>query len=388
MTLLDLFPPILDLNSDASDRSPTVSALHSGNIGDVIYSLPTARLLKVTHYILNVCTDPSFGGRVMTREAAVKLAPLLLGQGTIRRLSVIQSQIPLEFAEPARLGIDYILDVFRVCSADPTLHLAYRHALPFGIRVDGSKPWLESEMVRDQDLPTGIKKPYLVVGLTGRYRRWGDEYYATLLRNVPADRVVFVGVDEDLAHKTNIPGAYLRPTDFRQLARVLMGSAYFIGNPSFPYAVAEALKIPRFIELHDGANVAPLDPSGAPLHMYSEDYLRDKIFHALGIRASELDVLASRIETLTLEKSSLESRLIDIQSRQVEAQNRSAQLLAENQTLAGRLEVFQRQVESERYLLKALAKQVLRTNRFGSWVYGSLSRITSLRRLWRSIGRE
>lgn len=379
MPLLELFPPILQLESKVADEGNPISAIHSGNVGDVIYSLPTAYCLGVTHFILNVCTDPGLSGRVMTSEAALKLAPLLLDQGSVRRVSVIRSQIPLEYAEPGRLGIDHILDVFRTGCVDSQFHLVHRHSFPFGIRVDGAKAWLESESFREDDLPEGITAPYLVVGLTRRYRRSGEEYYASLLRDVPPTRVVFVGVEEDLVQKTSIPGAYLKPNDFAHLARVIRGAALFVGNPSLPYAVAEALKTPRLVELAEGINVAPLDPTGLPLHMYSVEFLRSKIFDAIQSQPPELLGLADRVRTLEEEIRLLESHLVDSTLRSADFTTRTDELAREVQHLRSLL-------DSERFLVKSLARQLMNSTRPGRWTYRSLGRIKPLKRVWRSLG--
>jgi ADP-heptose:LPS heptosyltransferase len=51
---------------------------------------------------------------------------------------------------------------------------------------------------------------------------------------------------------------YAECSDFLQLARVVKSARLFIGNQSFPYALAEALKVPRILE------VCPLYPVVTP----------------------------------------------------------------------------------------------------------------------------
>ena len=396
MKLFDLFQPILDLGRDEDSPRGPVRALHSGNIGDVIYSLPTAFSLGATHFILNICSDPAFAGRVMTRDAALKVAPLLLGQGGIRRVSVIQTQIPFEYADPRTIGVDLVLDAFRVTCADPHSHLIHRHALPFGIRVDGSKRWLQSEPCRESDLPEGIRSPYIVVSLTKRWRRWDAAYYASLLRDVPPENLIFVGVEEDLIHKTQIPGAFLKPADFTQLARILTGAALFIGNPSFPYALAESLKVPRLIELPEWINVAPLDASGLALHLHSETALRTRIFDALDLQPPEIVTLKAQIELLdsqikTLEAEnhsllSLHSRIEGLESLNRQLQETVTHRTAEGEELAHRVDQLEREFESPGYLFKCLFRKAMLSNRLSASLHVSLSHNPTLRRIWRSVG--
>ena len=248
MKLYTLFPPLLELSSENPITGREVVALHSGNLGDIIYSLPTAYALGVTHYILNIYVEGQFGTRVLSRDAAFKLAPLLLDQGTIRRVSVIHSNLAWEFAPVKSVGVDYILDSFRSNLTDPSHHLVHRHSFSYGLQIGGEQRWISSDACKADDLPTGIERPYVVVGLTNRYRRWGDDYYVSLLKDVPPERIVFVGVENDVAHKCHIAGAYLKARDFKQLARILSGAALFIGNPSYTYSLAEALKVPRLVE--------------------------------------------------------------------------------------------------------------------------------------------
>jgi hypothetical protein len=50
-------------------------------------------------------------------------------------------------------------------------------------------------------------------------------------------------------------------SNFLELARVIAGCKFFIGNQSFPFAVAEGLKVPRALELcFECPNVIPEGP--------------------------------------------------------------------------------------------------------------------------------
>lgn len=262
------------------------SGLHSGNIGDIIYSLPTCRMLNINHIILNICADPRFGARVLNEQAARALAPLLLAQKFIRRVTIIKSGVPWEYANPADLGVNYILDSFRASYTDPRLHLLYAHAVPFNLMVDGAQPWVTvGQSAPEQQTK---QEPYIVVGLTSRYRRFNHAYYEYLLRNVPADRVFFVGIGTDQIERRNIGGTVFQTANFMDLAKLLANAALFIGNPSFAYALAEGLKVNRFLEVPEDNNVYPLDGSGSLLHMYAPEYVRAKIFEALKLEDASL----------------------------------------------------------------------------------------------------
>ncbi len=279
--LLQHFPVALDLIRSGFDKNATwVSALHSGNLGDIIYGLPTCYLLGVNHIVLNVCVDPAFGGRVLTTAGAVALAPLLLEQHGIGRVTVIQSNVPWEYASPEILGVNFVLDSFRGAASIPDLHLAYQHATPFGLHVDITNKWLTVGDC-DIDLP---REPYLAVNLTPRYRKYGREYYEELFKGIPPENIVFIGVEAEQAQRYGIQGSSYATNDFLKLASLISRAKFFIGNASFPYAVAEGLKVPRLVEVVNGANVYPVGDGGFPLHAFEVGSLRLRLWEALGIK--------------------------------------------------------------------------------------------------------
>jgi hypothetical protein len=233
----------------------------------------------------------------------------------------------------------------------------------------------------------------MVVSLTSRYRRWGGEYYASLLRNIPAERLIFVGVEEDLVHKRDIPGAFLKANDFKVLARIVAGASLFIGNPSFPYALAEALKVPRLIELPEDINVAPLDPSGQALHLYSEEWLRRKIFNAIKEEALEsglvpvsVDALKADLADMERQRRVLESRITELNQSLVMSREASIRWAEEEGRLLSEIELFHHRLESPGFLIKSLFRLMMLSNPLTGSLHIKLSQNPHLRRLWRSLG--
>ncbi len=226
MNILKEIPTVAEFSAtDGPDPGPWRSGLHSGNIGDIIYSLPTCRMLHINHMILYLCADPGFGGRVLIERSARALAPLLLAQKFIRRVTIIKSNVPWEYANPADLGVDYILDSFRASLTNHRLHLLYAHALPFNLTIDASQPWVTID--QEASDPRLKQQPYIVVGLTNRYRRFDHAYYERLFRDVPADRVFFLGVENDQIERRNIGGTAFHAANFADLARLLANASLF-----------------------------------------------------------------------------------------------------------------------------------------------------------------
>lgn len=265
---------ILDrLSRHGADPSPgAISAIHSGNIGDVIYALPTVRALGVSHLLLNVCEDPGAGGRILTEAMARSLVSLLLDQPTIdtvdivaapirvgggfgyqARVSNLISGLPLEHVAPAVLGVDYVLDRFRLQPLERR-HLVQAHAMAFGCRVDPAHAWIERPT-------TATPEKRIAVSVTPRYRNRSNERLAEILEGFGP--VTLIGFRSELPNYFGIEGELREFTDARELAGFLAECSVFVGAASFPAAIAEAMKVPRLVDLADELiNAFPVGPNG------------------------------------------------------------------------------------------------------------------------------
>jgi ADP-heptose:LPS heptosyltransferase len=79
------------------------------------------------------------------------------------------------------------------------------------------------------------------------------------------NKIYFVGVpDEYSAMKKSIPHIeFIAVNDFLELAQIIAGCKLFIGNQSFPFSLAEALKVNRLLEVnYDCPNVTVYGHNG------------------------------------------------------------------------------------------------------------------------------
>jgi hypothetical protein len=229
------------------------SCIHSGNAGDIVYSLPTATELGANHYVINLCSDPGFGGRNIDFPTARALAPLLLSQPYIERVSIVSSNIPLEFLDQPIEGIDFVLDRFRL-HEPPKHHLALCHAMAFGVHINLYEKWLHLEVEKSD-------KEYIILCLTPRYRSMSKEYWMDILSGL--DNVIALGLPEEFDCVAGITADFVTCNDFLEMARMIQGCRLFIGNPSLAYAIAEGLKVPRMVELPtEWRNAYPIGRSG------------------------------------------------------------------------------------------------------------------------------
>lgn len=259
--------------SAGPDAEP--SALHSGNLGDIIYSLPAARALGVARYVLNVCRDPGMWQRSLTERGARFLAPLLLAQDPIQQVDIVRVPVtlramqgelvsdglPLEGTEPRHAGVTHLFDRFRwqpdLCSRP----LVESHAAAVGVSVDGADAWLGLPDLEALRAAAAAEDAPVVVSLTPRYRSRPTGSFAALLAGFP--RVIKVGVEADREALAGIPGELVTADDALELARLIASARFFIGSPSLPFAIAEGLKVPRLVDVFAPMpNAVPLGPLG------------------------------------------------------------------------------------------------------------------------------
>jgi len=227
---------------------------HSGNAGDIIYALPSLRMLAGEQgaklsLALNVPMRDRklkhpLGGVQLNQKMYDMLTPLLSRQDYIKELAVYDGT-----------PVDYDLDVFRDAPFRmDRLGICRWYFYLFGIACDLSKPWLKVE-------PDPAYKDRIVVARSKRYRNLTFSYKFLQQYGAP----VFVGLaDEYEDFRSQVPQAeWVEVNDFHQLARIIAGSRLFIGNQSFPYSIAEGLKVPRVLELDPGMpNVVPAGEHG------------------------------------------------------------------------------------------------------------------------------
>ena len=227
------------------------SFMHSGNSGDIIYSLPAVfKLAKSGKAILYLQIDQKaeyqgfhpLGNVMLNRKMAEMLIPLMNYQEGIESCSVYEGE-----------QVDYDLDTFRRYSLlldRGSISRWYFHV--FGISAPLYKPWLTAP--KDESL-----KDTIIIARSHRYRNPMLDY--SFLSKY--DKLLFLGVQEEYDDmKKVLPNLEWRKmNDFLEMATVINSCRLFIGNQSFPFSIAEALKVNRLLELYFlTPNVIPEGP--------------------------------------------------------------------------------------------------------------------------------
>jgi hypothetical protein len=234
-----------------------INVLHNGNAGDIIYSLPLVKKLhelsgKPVNLVLKINEPLTIGngyehplGSVMLNEKMVaSLRPLLATQSYISDIPVFdQHQIHLDLTLFRKAGF-----------ATDKGNIARWNFFTTGITPDLTSPWLKVK-------PDKNFAECIVLARSSRYNNALVDY--SFLAGYK--HLVFVGVESEYKEmKKSIPHLKWRQvSDFLELAEIIAGCKLFIGNQSFPYSIAEGLKVKRLLEVfYQIPNVMPEGENG------------------------------------------------------------------------------------------------------------------------------
>ncbi|MGZ3763306.1 MAG: hypothetical protein ACXVB0_13820 [Mucilaginibacter sp.] len=261
ITLNEIFESINDKDK--------INLVHSGNAGDIIYSLPVVKklhemtsipvnfMLKLNEPLEVFPGDTHPLGKVMLDQTmADNLKELLISQNYIHSTEIYSDQ-----------RIDLDLSSFRESGIElNNSNIARWNFYTTGINTDLSKPWL------NVDARTEFSDS-IVLARSSRYNNPLIDYsFLSDYKNI-----VFVGVRSEYDRMRKIIGGlHWHPVkDFLELAEVIKGSKLFIGNQSFPFSIAEALKTPRLLEIY------PIVPNVIPEGRDGYDFCFQKHFKYL-----------------------------------------------------------------------------------------------------------
>ncbi|MCC8408375.1 hypothetical protein LJ707_05500 [Mucilaginibacter sp. UR6-1] len=235
----------------------SINFSHSGNSGDIIYSLPTIKKLhELTGLPVNLYlkinqpmqlakgyTHP-LGNVMLNQKMAELLIPLVAAQPYINTCDITTTQ---------RIDID--LDYFRagLIPLDKG-NIARWCGYITGVNLELWKKWLFVE-------PDASYNDTIIVARSERYRNLlTDHSFLQQYKNK-----LFIGVKSEYDDiKQIVPDIeWLQVSDFLKLASVIAGCKFFIGNQSFPFSIAEGLKVKRVLETSfDVINVVPEGEGG------------------------------------------------------------------------------------------------------------------------------
>lgn len=201
---------------------------HSGDAGDVVYSLPVVRFFGGGDVFLS----PADFTRVkMTPERVKLFARLLESQEYI-------GCVKFHRGREAEFNLDSFRERFGECAQCETL--VEMHCRKWGVPEHVlDLPWISVEPRHDAEV---------VLNLTTRWRNsdfpWKSVY------SKYKDSIGFVGSKYEHVQFETLygPARHLETKDMYDIASVIAGSKLFIGNQSMPLALAHAMQHPTVCE--------------------------------------------------------------------------------------------------------------------------------------------
>ncbi len=229
-----------------------INFLHYGHLGDIINCLPFLKEIsknkRCNLFIQKnkelpksvVSRDHPFGEVYLTENSIKKILPLLKKQKYLNKVDFYDEQeidIDLNYFRemPINFNIDSVRWYGHLVGKYPDLSINY-------LEVDNHEQF----------------KNYIVIMRSlRRQNKYIDYSFLSSYKNK-----IFIGLKnefEDLKNSVNGLDHY-ESKDFLELASIIKNSKIFIGNLSFGYALAEALKVPRLLE--SGPNFPLVYPNG------------------------------------------------------------------------------------------------------------------------------
>lgn len=227
-----------------------ISCRHSGDAGDIIYSLPVLKWItaqnqcKAIFYIeaatytrVMLTRDKWNGLDLILREQSYIHDVQELRHGNMVQLNLNDFRASMTRALRVNLGhekalVEWMMDT---------------HKVP---RQAAIEPWLQipplpvAEVVINR---TGVGRGgnHIYHNATFPWRRVVDLY---------GNKAVFIGTPEEHAVFCAVHGPvdHYKTANLYEAARVISGCKLFIGNQSCPHAIAEGLKKPIVLEVWEG----------------------------------------------------------------------------------------------------------------------------------------
>lgn len=204
-----------------------------------------------------------YGSSMINQYAFDMLKPLILAQDYINSFQPWNGEqivVDLDKHRERHLGMPY-----------GSIHRWLGFVYP-DMQCDLSERWLQpnGDIGTWQDTESKI-----LVNMTSRYRKPYLSYW--FLQEYQSE-LLFVGLPEE--HETfnkqwGLEIKHYQVKDFNQLAYAINSCRFFLGNQSMCYAIAEAMKVPRLLEVCEYApNVIPFGPNA-----YDYQFQEGLVYH-------------------------------------------------------------------------------------------------------------
>ena len=233
----EIYGKILEIEKKI-ENNRELSFLHSGHMGDIVYSLPVIKELSKNHkcnlfiqinkpMVVKYQNHPS-KNVFLDKRIVDLLLPLLKKQSYLNSVNIYNNE-----------NIDINLDLFR----DIPINIRF-HSIRWYAHITGVYPNMENSFLSAEE--HGSIKNKIVIVRTERYRNEYVNY--KFLKNT--ENLLCVGLKSEFEElKKEIHQLeFYECKDFYEMAQIIKSCKFFLGNLCFAYSVAEGLKVPRLLE--------------------------------------------------------------------------------------------------------------------------------------------
>ena len=222
------------------ENNKELSFLHSGQIGDLLWSLPTIKELSKGHkcklYIqidkpMPIDFSASPRNVYLSKRTADLILPLLRNQDFLDTVDIYKDE-----------KIDINLDLFRDIPINLTFYSSRWFSHLCGININIEDTFLSVK-------PHNLIKNKIIVHRSPRYKGYRNAYINyKFLKNTK--NLLCIGLKDEFQDlKKEINNLEFHDCkDFLEMAEIIKASKFYIGNMSFQYIVSEGLKVPRLLE--------------------------------------------------------------------------------------------------------------------------------------------
>ena len=230
-----IFNQILTIEKNIKYKKE-LTFLHSGQLGDLVYSLATIKELSKDHkcklYIqINKPMPDEYNSLkkfFISKRSGDLILPLLKKQSFLDSVNIYDGE-----------KIDINLDLFREIPINLSFYSTRWFSHLAGINLDVNDTFLSTK-------PHDSIKNKIVIHRSPRYRNAYINY--EFLRN--KENLLCIGLENEYHElKKEVKSLEFHDCkDFLEMAEIIKASKFFIGNMSFQYIIAEGLKVPRLLE--------------------------------------------------------------------------------------------------------------------------------------------
>jgi ADP-heptose:LPS heptosyltransferase len=221
------------------DAAPIKTFKHSGDLGDIVYSLPTIRKLGGGVLLLDItggADEPACRSQCIDKKTKFNqvgyefIAPLLREQAYLQEVRVWNGE-----------QVDCNLNAFRYKFTDPNARSKTRNLLDLHLDAFGLPPHDPDEGWLTCGEPVRLDRKIVVC----RSPRMQSNFPWFVVRKfLFRDRAVFIGLPKEhelFEYTFDVAIPYHPTADALEMARVIAGCEMFVGNSTFALSLAIGL---------------------------------------------------------------------------------------------------------------------------------------------------